>query len=112
MKWQAGKYTLTVDRFESKDLIQYKRGDEVQLDEADSIRLGQAGAIAEVGSVRARIARGETPAEAIPASLPPDKVDQEIDRLKRQAEEAEGSLALLREMREEEAKEGAGGGEG
>ena len=63
--------------------------------------------------MRARVARGEADAGAIPASLPPDKLAGEIARLERQSKEVAGSLALLKEMQGEEGVDrGNGDGEG
>ncbi len=78
-KYEAGTYVVTVDRlrqeiFADDDKVRrepvdeaiYEKGEEVELSEREATRHANAGAVAAVGSLQARVARGEVPSQFVP----------------------------------------------
>ena len=57
--WRAGDYTLLVDSHTAEDGITYSRGDTLALREREATLLGNRGAIAAPGGMRAVKARVE-----------------------------------------------------
>lgn len=102
----AGTYVLNVDQYtereytddrlkEVRSTTEYEKGDEIELDEANALRLGNSGAVVKKDTVEARVAKGEID----PAVAPPPGAS--VDQLEAQKEAIEQALKDRRESDKE-----------
>lgn len=85
-QYDAGEYTLVVDRYQRADGTDFEKGDPIQLDAADATRLFNSGAVDYSDSFTAKKARGE---------IQGDRVDLNADvtTLRAQLESLQAAIA-------------------